>query len=142
MIREMLKKDIDNIVRLEESSFNHSLGSEFLERAYYSDIAYVYVYEENKNIIGYISSIFDGEIVEILNFCVDKEKRRLGIGTNLISKLLNDLKAKGAKTSILEVRESNLAALNCYKKLGYNKINVRKAYYSDGEDAYVLEKVL
>ena len=126
-------------MELENSVFNHTLGYEFLEKASTSEIAYVYVYEENNYIKAYISTIFDGKTIEILNFCVDNNYQRLGIGTKLLSHVLNELKALGAKDSILEVRTSNEKAIGLYEKIGYKQIHIRKAYYSNGEDALVLQ---
>lgn len=39
------------------------------------------------------------------------------------------------------VRHDNLPALKMYDKAGYQRINIWKAYYQDGQDAVVLEKV-
>ena len=142
MIRSFELKDIDRIIELENSVFNHSLGNEFLEKAFRSEIAYVYVFEEDNIIKGYISTVFDGKTIEILNFCVDKNYQRMGIGEKIITYVLNELKLKGAKDSILEVRRSNVKAITLYTKVGYKKIHERKAYYSDGEDALVLQAKL
>lgn len=142
MIRSFELKDIDRIIELENSVFNHSLGNEFLEKAFRSEIAYVYVFEEDNIIKGYISTVFDGKTIEILNFCVDKNYQRMGIGEKIITYVLNELKLKGAKDSILEVRRSNVKAIALYTKVGYKKIYERKAYYSDGEDALVLQAKL
>lgn len=140
MIRLIKYEDIKRIVELENDVLHTTLGEKMLEMAVKSTIAYYYVYEEKNKILGYLSTMFDGEIIEILNFCVDKEYQHQGIGTKLLSYALDSLKEKGAKSSILEVRESNINAINLYKKLGYLKINVRKEYYDNGENALVLEK--
>ncbi|RLE74023.1 MAG: ribosomal-protein-alanine acetyltransferase, partial [Thermoprotei archaeon] len=42
----------------------------------------------------------------------------------------------------LEVRISNTAAINLYKKLGFNIEKRLKNYYPDGEDCYVMTKKL
>ena len=38
------------------------------------------------------------------------------------------------------VRVSNLPALGLYRKLGYEIVDTWRGYYSDGEDAYLMEK--
>ena len=140
MIRLIKYEDIKRIVELENDVLGTTLGEKMLEMAVRSTIAYYYVYEENNNILGYISTMFDGDVIEILNFCVDKAYQKQGIGTKLLSHAIDYLKEKGAKTSILEVRESNINAISLYKKLGYLQINIRKQYYDNGENALVLEK--
>ena len=42
----------------------------------------------------------------------------------------------------LEVRASNEAALNLYRKMGFIQVNVSKSYYPDGEDAIVMTLAL
>ncbi len=41
----------------------------------------------------------------------------------------------------LEVRVSNETAKNIYQKYGFQVISTRKAYYPDGEDAYVMRRI-
>jgi ribosomal-protein-alanine N-acetyltransferase len=43
-----------------------------------------------------------------------------------------------AKECYLEVRESNLAAITLYKKLGFEIARTIRNYYADGEDAFVM----
>ena len=141
MIRKIDYSDIDGIIKLENETINTTLGKEMLDLAVRSEMAYYYVYLDNDNIVGYISSSFDGITIEILNFCVYKEYQNKGIGTKLICHLLDELYIKGANNSILEVRESNLSAIRLYERIGYRKINVRKNYYSNGENALVMQKL-
>lgn len=137
----MIESDIENLIELEMSSFNHTLGKEFFLKALNNSFSYFYVYLENDNILGYISSLFDGEIIEILNFCVKEEYRRLKVGSKLLNYLLTNLYYLKANSAILEVRESNNVAINLYKSFGFKHINTRKNYYNDLENALVLQKI-
>jgi ribosomal-protein-alanine N-acetyltransferase len=47
-----------------------------------------------------------------------------------------------AKQIYLEVRVTNQAGVNLYKKLGLDTTRTIPGYYSDGEDAYVMSKKL
>jgi ribosomal-protein-alanine N-acetyltransferase len=40
------------------------------------------------------------------------------------------------------VRLSNIRAQKLYLSLGFNLVKVISAYYQDGEDAYLMEKLL
>jgi ribosomal-protein-alanine N-acetyltransferase len=45
----------------------------------------------------------------------------------------------GADFFYLEVRKSNIPAINLYKRFGFEIISIRKEYYSDNkEDALVM----
>ena len=55
--------------------------------------------------------------------------------------LINCAAEKGCEMISLEVRVSNAPALTCYKKYGFEIINIRKSYYQDNhEDAYLMMK--
>lgn len=72
---------------------------------------------------------------EILNVAVDPAYRRQGVAKTL----LNHQLAKGGQ-HFLEVRESNLGALNLYRSLGFVVIGTRVDYYSNpGENAIVMK---
>jgi ribosomal-protein-alanine acetyltransferase len=62
---------------------------------------------------------------EILNLAVRPQYRGLGIATKLLQ---NELQQKA--THFLEVRESNAAARQLYRKLGFIEIGRRPNYYS------------
>lgn len=142
MIRRYQASDINAIVSLELQTLGTSLGEDMLKNELNNDLSYIYVYEDNNEILGYISFVFDGEISEVLNFCVAINHQGKGIGTKLLEYCLNYFKTINAKTSILEVRESNIKAIGLYNKIGYKRISTRKNYYSNGENALVLEKIL
>ena len=142
MIRRIKSEDIEEIVKLENEVLNTTLGSEILTLAIRSEMAYYYVYLDDNRIVGYISSSFDGTSIEILNFCVYKEYQKKGIGTKLITHLLDELYLRGANNSVLEVRESNTNAISFYERIGYKTIHVRKNYYSNGENALMMQKLL
>ena len=140
MIRKINSADIKRIVELELSTLGTTLGEEMLEGELNNPFSYIYVYEEDNRLIGYISFSFDGDIAEMLNFSVDNNYQGRGIGNKLLTYTLDIFKKLNAKTSILEVRESNNRAIGLYSKHGYKLIHTRKNYYSNNENALVLEK--
>lgn len=77
----------------------------------------------------------------ILTIDVSPAHRRKGIGQMLLQEIEKIFKIKGVKTSHLEVREDNVAAISLYRKLGYRKIGRLKNYYGNAHGIY-LKKVL
>ena len=76
---------------------------------------------------------------EIENVVVAREKRRRGIGIEIILALLREAQSSGATSVLLEVRESNLPALRLYEKLGFSRQGRRSSYYKyPEEDALLL----
>jgi len=139
MIRRYNLIDIEKISKLEDKVFGYNLSS-YLKINYQNDFLHTYVIEENNEIIGYISTNFDGEVLEILNFCIEPQYQHKHYGSQLFDYLLNDI--KGIKRIILEVNEINKNAISFYQKYNFNIINVRKNYYENKYDAYLMEKVI
>ena len=142
MIRKINKDDILKIVELENETLNTSLGANMLNDSLDNEMAYFFVDEEDNDILAYISTMFDGETVEILNFCVKAKLQHQGLGTKMLSFINNYFYNLKAKNMILEVRFNNIKAINIYKKFGFKQIHIRKNYYSNGDDALVLNKEL
>jgi ribosomal-protein-alanine N-acetyltransferase len=65
--------------------------------------------------------------------------RRQGIATALLRACEAELRVPQVR---LSVRASNQAALRLYSQFGYKQNGIWSGYYSDGEDALVLEKSL
>ena len=137
MIRRATVLDAKQIAELDNRMFVDSLEYDFI----YNDLsnnpfAYYFVYEIEGNIIGYINC-WVTDNTEILNFCVDDKYQKQGIGTllyNEVEKVANGIIS-------LEVRVSNLNAINFYLNKGFEKACIRKNYYSNGENAILMVRM-
>ena len=95
--------------------------------------------KQDKKIIRFI--IFFPIIPEahILSISVKKEMQSNGIGTLLLKSMLDQCKAMNYKKIFLEVRVTNIQAINFYEKFGFSKDAVRSNYYTDNsEDALLM----
>ena len=140
IIRPMTEADIEEISIIESRSFSMPWkAADFLEMIN-ADFAYYYVAEINGKPVGAVGMrniVGDGQITNIL---VDLPYRRLGIGQKLLEYMFKDLDGEVEKYS-LEVRESNIAAINLYEKLGFTKVGIRPDFYeAPVEDAYIYHK--
>ncbi|MBO5711863.1 MAG: ribosomal protein S18-alanine N-acetyltransferase [Acholeplasmatales bacterium] len=142
MIRYFNASDVKRIIELEKKLLGTTLGESYFEMACGNEFNYIYVYEKQGEVVGYISFTFDGEIAEMLNFCVDEKEQGKGIGKKLYLHAEEEFKNKNASSVILEVNRTNHNAINVYTKIGFKEISIRKGYYSDGNDALVLQKLL
>ena len=90
-------------------------------------------------LVGYAGGwVVDGD-VQILKVGVDPAWRRHGIARALLARVADDARNLGARTSSLEVRAGNTGAQALYEALGYRSLGKRPRYYSDGEDAVIME---
>ena len=74
----------------------------------------------------------------VVSIAVIDEHRRKGFGSVLVDEALKGVKIRQCSELYLEVRCSNIDAVRLYEKLGFSIIQRLKAYYRDGEDAYVM----
>jgi ribosomal-protein-alanine N-acetyltransferase len=111
------------------------------------------VAEENGEVVGYImcrietglsSFILRGLVKKghIVSVAVLPQYRRKGIGEALVVKAMESMRLYKAKQCFLEVRVANTAAVDLYRKLGFEVSRTIRGYYADREDAYVMETKL
>ena len=101
------------------------------------DYVHIYVYEDDQ-VYGFIHLESHFEICDLINIAVDESRQGNNIGTELLEFAIKEIKCEKL---MLEVRESNIKALNLYNKLGFKEINIRKKYYGN-EDAIIMERVI
>lgn len=84
--------------------------------------------------------------LHLLNITVSPKLRRLGIGAKMMHAIEGVAAQQKMPRIILEVRPSNINAMQLYQALGYEQIGLRKNYYpidaASGlrEDAWVFAK--
>jgi ribosomal-protein-alanine N-acetyltransferase len=126
--RRMLNADIDTVMQIETSVYTHP----WTERIFKDCIRVGYecwLAMLDETIIGHaVISVAAGES-HILNISVAKKFQGHGIGKQFIEFLVNIASNKQASMVLLEVRPSNIAAINCYLATGFNEIGCRKNYY-------------
>jgi len=81
-------------------------------------------------------------LARIYSLAVSPGARGLGIGRQLLHGLEAEATARRCRFVRLEVRKGNEAALSLYLAGGYKILQRRIGYYTDGSDAYALEKRL
>ena len=74
----------------------------------------------------------------VVSVAVIDEHRGKGFGSVLVNEAIKGVKIRQCSELYLEVRCSNNDAVRLYEKLGFSIIQRLKAYYRDGEDAYVM----
>lgn len=92
-------------------------------------------------IVGYcIISVGAGE-AHVMNISVSPDFQRQGAGRKMLEHLIHYARPRAEKL-YLEVRPSNPAAIDLYRKTGFREIGVRKGYYpakGGREDALMFE---
>lgn len=147
-IRHATSNDISVILRLERSSNGAAHWSESqyqsliaAKDADVSTLALVAEYKANPALVGFLIARHVAIEWELENIVVAAEARGKGIGTQLMEELCARARQTNSEAVFLEVRESNVAAISLYRKLGFQQTGRRKSYYSSPiEDALLFSK--
>lgn len=88
--------------------------------------------------IGFMIYEIANSHAHIMNFAVDPSCRRLGIGREMVAKLVAKLSQQRRTQITLEVRESNLDAQLFFRACGFTASGVARGFYeATDEDAYL-----
>jgi len=136
----MIRRDMPEVLDIEQEAFEFPWSDEDFTRCM-----------RQRNCIGMVAEIADSVVafmiyelhrsrLHVLNFAVRRSHRRLGIGTQMMEKLVAKLSPDRRSRIVLEVRERNLPAQIFFRSLGYRAISVLKDFYQDTtEDAYLMQ---
>ncbi len=139
-IRKLSDKDVPFLVSAKDFGFSDSWTEEMYLSALSTGRFDGLILSNSQKEVAFIT--FDKAIdtADIEEVFVLPEFRKSGIGFELVNSALTTLREEGINKVFLEVRESNIPAINLYLKCGFEKINVRKKYYSNGENAIIFVK--
>lgn len=139
-ITKMTAEDIDDVFQIESEAYgeHHWAKSSFFD-------------EMNNNLAKYYcAKTADGELVayagtwniidetHITTIAVKPAYMRRHIGEALIIKIIENCYSSKIKYLTLEVRESNIPAIELYKKYGFQSLGTRKAYYQDNNESALI----
>ena len=134
-IRLATLDDLDSISKLDSFWTKKQLKEE-LDNP--SSSIFIIVSTSNKDILAFIGIRLIDNICDIMNIAVREDCRNKGIGTKLLSYILNTIQCVSFN---LEVSTNNIYAIKLYEKLGFDIIHTRKNYYKDF-DALIMQKTL
>lgn len=140
-IELMNESHIDGIMEIENECFAIPWSRASVEGELKRDIAIYAVAVEDDKVIGYGGMWHIVNEGHITNIAVHKDYRRRGAAQAIIDKLEEIGREKEMIGLTLEVRKSNIPAIDLYKKNGFKLEGIRPEYYEDNrEDAYIMWK--
>ena len=139
LIRPASFDDISSIVEIENKTkqmpWSKAQFRSSMEVGHYSVVMH-----KDCDILGF--AIYSPIIPEshLLNIAIDPAYQGKGLGDKLLQQIILQNRTIGVKTISLEVRVSNLPAINLYEKRGFHKDAIRPDYYSGSpkEDALLM----
>ena len=133
--------DLDEILAIEEQSFTNPWTREmYLAELEHPGVAFFFLARTaTGQAAGFCAFWRVLDELHINNLAVLEGFRRQGLGSLLLSRVIEEGVRLGARSAMLEVRESNQAARRLYERFGFLVAGVRPAYYSKPvENALVL----
>ncbi len=136
LTRENLKVYLDNILEIERVSFPSPWGRQAFENEIMNPLSHLCALEVDGSVGGYACFWTHNDLMQVLNIAIRPDKRNQGLGYRLLTEVIEQGKNRGIKNIWLEVRVTNRAARRLYRKLGFEKVGIRRHYYPDTrEDA-------
>jgi ribosomal-protein-alanine N-acetyltransferase len=142
LIRPALAADLDAVERIEREQFSNPWSRDYFAAELGNRFAHIHVAAAVPagEIVGYL--LFwrlDGEL-ELHKIAVCRAGQRQGTGRRLLRHFLEVGRSWGCARAVLEVRESNVAAIHLYETHAFRRVGRRKNYYCrPSEDALVYE---
>ena len=140
--------DLEPILAIEQNSFQWPWGRLSFEGKLRSRNARNYAAKSTEvktggQVIAYAFWHLAVDEMHVLKVAVAPAWRGQKIASRLLERCFTLSVEQGAKSAHLEVRPSNIAAIELYQKLGFELVGRRPKYYTDSkEDALLMMKIL
>jgi ribosomal-protein-alanine N-acetyltransferase len=141
-LRPASPDDLDPILMIENESYPEPWKRSHFEKELATNYARFLVLTDDETdsvIIGYIIYWIQAEGVSLMNVTVNPKWKGLGFAKMLMQAMIRETVREEIPKIILEVRESNQAAIRLYEGIGFKKTHERRKFYQDGETAWVME---
>jgi ribosomal-protein-alanine N-acetyltransferase len=97
---------------------------------------------ETGRVVGFLVASLLVPQAELESIAVLVAEQRRGIGRELLLAMREEIRVAGVREVLLEVRASNLRALDFYRSMGWNETGRRPRYYADPEEDAVLMSLI
>jgi ribosomal-protein-alanine N-acetyltransferase len=138
-IERMCAEDVAVVAAIDARTFAQAPGGPTPEQRMTEELARpwtrAWVAREGGEVVAYLLAWHVVDELHVLNVATVVAMRRRGFGGALVDAAVAYARESGIRLVVLEVRRSNRAALQLYRRVGFAAMGVRRAYYTDGEDA-------
>lgn len=137
-ILPMTVQDLSYLKNVLTIDFDDFWTYSILEQEFFNENTTYIIAKKDNEIIGFAGILTIIDEANIMNIVTKKNKRNLGIGSKLLSELINISKSKNFKSITLEVNENNIPAVKLYEKFKFEKVGIRKKYYNNTDSAILM----
>lgn len=127
-LEEMTLRHLNEVMDIELLAYPFPWSRSMFQSSIASkDECFVLFLEDN--LIGYSILNYILDETHLLNICIHPNYEGMGYGRKLLRCLIGKALKRKSSMFFLEVRESNLRAINLYFSEGFNEVGVRRNYY-------------
>jgi ribosomal-protein-alanine N-acetyltransferase len=141
VIDRMERRDLREVMPIEEAIY----PKPWTERVFIDEIEMMrrgqrlyLVGRVGRTLVGYCGLLFADDAAHVTNIAVHPDWRSRGIATEFMLELAERAIEAGFGALTLEVRHTNVAAQELYRRFGFVPAGVRKRYYENTDDAIVM----
>lgn len=137
----MDKSHVEAIADLEQQCFADPWSITSISSELKNPLSLWIVAMDGPVLAGYVGSQSVMGWADMMNLAVAPAYRCRGVGASLVLELIRRLQENQVTSLTLEVRASNVPAIQLYDKLGFAEVGRRPGYYHNPkEDALILRK--
>ena len=136
----MTLKDLDDMKDILYSDFDNFWSYNILKQELENPNTTYIIAKEKNQVVGFAGISICIDEATLNNIVVKKGYRGRGLGGELLESLIDICSDLNLKTLTLEVNTSNEPAIRLYKKFGFKNLGIRKKYYNNSQDAYIMTK--
>lgn len=138
IVRKFKPTDLKRVYEIENMSFDQSYGINMFQQLHEMGIGFL-VAEKNDYVVGYVMFWIKYENQgHIISIAVDKNYRRKGYGTQMLTKAIGILSLLRLDVIYLEVNENNTGAVEFYRQFNFKIDRIVPGYYENGDSAIVM----
>ena len=142
-VRLLEAADLEPILRIEQRAMANPWNEGQLRAEQSAGNGMAWAAESGKTLCGYAFFRTCAPECELLHLAVAPERRRQGVGAELLRQALAHFAGTHFAACFLEVRASNQAARRLYEQFRFVQVGQRKNYYNQPvEDALLLRRNL
>ena len=142
-IRWMIRRDMPEVLAVEHASFEYPWCEEEFLRVLRQRNCIGMVAEHGERVVGFMIYELHKNKLQVLDFATHPEFRRMGVGHQMLAKLVGKLSSHRRTRIVLHVRETNLCGQLFCRIEGFRAQEVVREHFADtGEDGYLMSYLL
>ena len=139
-ITSMTLSDLELMKDTLYSDFDNFWSYNVLKQELKNEKTKYIIAKENNEVVGFAGILVVLDEATLNNIVVKKSCRCRGIGGELLETLIDLCADLKLKSFTLEVNVENIHEIKLYEKFGFKNLGIRKKYYNNSTDAYIMTK--